>query len=113
MNGIPTLEISYQTDLLRRVTLIESVAKERLGEDVARLFFSLVADIDAAMRYENLPLPPKPTETDTGLLLEFDIGSNFELITIPVLPQNAATNLWPRCHRTRFANITKNGEVII
>lgn len=98
---------------MRRITLIDSVAMQRLGEDVARMFFGLVTDFDAAMRLEDLPLPPEQIEIGGGVILDFGINAAFILRTVPILPNKAEPKYWPRCHRIRFENIIKNGEVVV
>lgn len=98
---------------MRRVSLIDSVANQKLGAPSTGAFLSLVADIDTATRIEDVPMAPEPYIGEDGLCLDFRIDDQMVLRTVPILPANASPDDWPRCHRIRFERIFRNGEIVI
>lgn len=98
---------------MRRVSLIDSVTHQKLGAPSTGAFLSLVADIDAATRIEDVPMAPEPFDGDEGFRLDFRVDNQTILRTAPVLPAKASRDDWPRSHRIRFEQIIRNGEVVI
>lgn len=98
---------------MRRLTLIDSVASNRLGDQIAQNFFSVVSDVDTAMRVEDLPFPPEVVEAEENLWLDFEIGSKTHLRAVPIFHKETDPKNWRKCHRIRFECIIAHGEVMI
>lgn len=107
------LELSYLTSKIRSAATDGKAARKMLGDDLARSFHSIVADIRDAMYMGEVP-GTQEIELATG-----KIGLNYllgHLAVLEVEPMGSAPNdahNWRQVHRVRLLRIVQNGKVLV
>jgi hypothetical protein len=104
------LELTYLTPKLRSATTDGKTARKMLGEELARSFHSVVADIRDAMYLGEVPGILEIINIDGSFELSFPLGgsSALEVETLGV-----AVADWSQAHRLRLLRIVKNGDLLV
>lgn len=81
-----------------------------LGEELARSFHSIVADIRDAMSLGEVPGTLEVKSIGGSFELSFPLGGSSAL---EVEPLGVAAADWPQAHRLRLLRIVQNGGLLI
>ncbi|OJX22662.1 MAG: hypothetical protein BGO83_17870 [Devosia sp. 66-14] len=83
-----------------------------LGEDLARSFHSLIADMRGAMFLGEVPGKPIVQETGGTIWLNYPLGVSAVLEVEPIGAGDVDGNNWPNVHRVKILRILNNGAVL-
>lgn len=91
----------------------ETVARKVLGEELARSFRSLVADMKDAMFLGEVPDRPEPISSSARLRLAYVLGDSAVLEVEPIGPGIIDHSSWGDVHRVKLVRVHKDGEAVI
>jgi hypothetical protein len=107
------LELSYNSAKIRTAALDRKVAEKVLGEDLARSFHSLVADIRDAANLGELPDVPIVNDNAGCHRLDYSLGDSALLMVEPIGTSGIDGQDWSGVHRVKLLSITLNGKALI
>ncbi len=86
-------------------------ARKMLGEDLARSFHSLIADMRGAMFLGEVP--GEPVVHEGGGKLTYPLGESATLEVEPIGSEVLDMSNWGDVHRLKLVRIEDNGTVLI
>ncbi|MET3896979.1 hypothetical protein ABIB57_000916 [Devosia sp. UYZn731] len=88
-------------------------AQKLLGDDLARIFHSLVSDMRGAMYLSEMPEGPELSEQDGVLKFSFPLQGQAVLDVWPLATSGLTVDNWGGTHRVKLIRIRNNGAVLI
>ncbi|UYQ70900.1 hypothetical protein OF122_12600 [Pelagibacterium flavum] len=106
------MELTYLTPAIKSATNDGETAQQMLGNDLARSFHGLIADMRNAMYLGEMP--DEPTIMDgTEFGLNYPLGDSAVLQIEPVGVGAIDGSSWQNVHRVKLLRILSNGEVLV
>ena len=109
------MELAFRTETLRSLCEDEELAEVHLGEAVAAVLRSRLADLGAAGNLADLPIGPRaPGEPDDSGVSVIDLTEGFCIVLganhqrNPTDPKGAID--WPRVRRLLVLDIRRDGD---
>ena len=103
------MELTYLTPRIRSVTVDGKVARKMLGEDVARSFHSVIADMRDAMYLGEVPGTQEVELADGAVGINFPLGDSAVLEVEPVGIGAGGVGM---VHRVKLVRILRDGKVL-
>lgn len=107
------LELTYLTSKIRSAATDGKAACKMLGEDLARSFHSVVADIRDAMYMGEVPDTQEVPLADGKMGLNYLLGHSAVLEVEPIGSDPNDVNNWRQVHRVRLVRIVQDGKVLV
>jgi hypothetical protein len=98
---------------MRTATLDRKAAQKMLGDDLARSFHSLVADMRDAVYLGELPDVPVVNDGVGSVRLNYPLGNSALLMAEPIDAGGVDGQNWASVHRVKLLGITSEGKVLI
>ena len=106
------MELTYLTPEIRTATNDGEAARTMLGEDLARSFRGLVADMRNAMYLGEVPDQPAVCVREGRFGLNYALGHFAVLEVEPVAAGALDGGNWGDVHRVKLLRIVDNGKVL-
>ncbi|MER9069617.1 hypothetical protein NKH84_24080 [Mesorhizobium sp. M0902] len=106
------MELTYDLPSMRKIAGDRNVAREKLGDELADAFFSLVADMRNAMYLGEL-LESPTVIGDSPLLLQYPLTPGCVLEIQPLANGLVDQESWSTTHRVELVRIVKEGAKLI
>lgn len=97
---------------MRKITLSQKTARNRLGASVATSFHSLVRDMVDADNFSEVPTAPSSINELNGIKLVYDLGATISLEVAPRMHHKADFAPWLEAHRFCLLRIVIDNRVI-
>jgi hypothetical protein len=107
------VELSYQTQKIKKASMSENAARKALGEDLARAFLGQIADMREAMFLGELPDKPEVALENNGVILNYLLGESVTLEVEPVGVGKIDAAAWPDVHRVKLVRVHNKGEALL
>ena len=106
------MEVSYETEFLRRLTLVKRIAERHLGSDLAAIYFGLMSDMVSSIRLEEVPDNPRMDMSSGTILLAYRLTEGSFLELQPIGKRLEQQDSWRKVHRVRVRRLHLKGEDI-
>jgi hypothetical protein len=107
------VELTYQTQKIKKASMNESAARKALGDELARLFLGQVADMREAMFLGELPDQPEVALKDGGVILNYPLGESVSLEIEPVGVGKIDAAAWHGVHRVKLVRVHNQGKALL
>ncbi|MCF6124746.1 hypothetical protein EN904_22010 [Mesorhizobium sp. M7A.F.Ca.CA.001.07.2.1] len=106
------MELHYLTPKIRRATIDGKAATKMLGEDLARSYHSLIADMRGAIYLHEVPDEPKVNWAEGKIGLSYPLGDSAVVEVEPIGAGVIDTTNWGDVHRVKLLRILNNGKLL-
>lgn len=98
---------------MRLVSLSQSRANKKLGDETAAAFRALLRDLEAAATFSEVPVAPLAVRQSNRILLTYGLNGSLVLEVEPRTRNEMTLLQWPEAHRFCLHRILDDSRVII
>jgi hypothetical protein len=98
---------------MRLVSLSQSRANKKLGDETAATFRALLRDFEAAATFSEVPVAPLAMRQSNRILLTYSLNGSLVLEVEPRTGHEMTLQQWTEAHRFCLHRILDDSRVII